>query len=642
MLFLDVETQSELNLADGYSSAKYAQHPSTHVLCLAYAFADEDVQVWLPDSEPIPSHLEHYRGIVVAHNISFERAIFRYCLGIDPDQFEYWICTAAIARVNGLPGKLDDASRWLGYGDGKDKIGRAAMLKLSKPRRTRKKETELFDGLQVPVFFHNDPEAFKDLIRYCKLDVDLSRKIFSSQKHLQAREADIFNFDRHMNERGIKIDLPRVRRLLALVEHAKNEAIESVGFNVKSNQQFLAACLDRGVHLENCQADYLNQCLSDPAFAEVSDLINAKLLVSKTSTSKLQKILIRTDEDGRCRENLIYYGAHTGRFSGVGIQAHNFPRGTIGAQEVERLLAMDDEALKLIHGDRLPTICASALRSCITAGEGRTLFAGDFSAIEARVNFWLAGQTDALDLYRGNADLYRLMAGRVFDRPPSEVAFEQRQLGKMLVLGAGFGMGPPKFVETCRVQAGLKISPDLAQRSIKAYREKFARIPALWKGLENAAVRAIQRPGEVQTYGRIKYRFDEKTAVLAALLPSGRIMRYQRARIVSRETPWQELRPAVRHLSKLRGGGWAEVDTYGGRLCENAVQATARDIMTEAMLRVDRAGFPVVLTVHDEIVSEAEPDSNLDKFKFFMQGIPEWAEGLPIAVECWAGERYRK
>ena len=271
------------------------------------------------------------------------------------------------------------------------------------------------------------------------------------------------------------------------------------------------------------------------------------------------------------------------------------------------------------------------------------LFCADYSAIEARVLFWLAGHTDGVKAFADSRPIYEEMAARIYRKEITKVTKAERELGKRVILGCGYNMGPKKFMETCQTFADLKVDEALAQMAVSVYRELHWPVPVLWKTVEHAALAAVStgkrfETGNGQANGRTQWFCENK--ILYARLPSGRKLAYVYPEIQYKLTPWFEKRPALYHYSvNPISEKWELGGTYGGRLVENITQAVARDFLVEAMLRIENAGYRIVLTVHDEIVAENEKGS-LEEFENLMSEIPAWGKGCPIKVAGWVGPRY--
>jgi len=371
---------------------------------------------------------------------------------------------------------------------------------------------------------------------------------------------------------------------------------------------------------------------------------------------------------------------------------------------VHRLLPHESpELLDLVVAPPMDCL-VSSLRSFIRAEEGKTLFVCDFASIEARALAWVAGETDLLDSFHQGADVYVDMASAIYEVPPEEVTKIQRHVGKTAVLGCGYGMGAKAFQSTCLTMAGVKISRKFAKKVIKAYRTKNAAIAQLWKDLNSAAIDAIQNPGEVQ-FARTHLALIVQGEWLKVFLPSERELHYREPELVEVQAPWSkgmegalfadvDLEEELEEMdislgTPLEGDGfgwfgcsvpdgrvprlrelgvrmnlkpkepqyihqiqfkgvqspsrkWGLKRTYGGSLTENVVQAIARDLLAEAMLRLDREGFSLIATVHDEVICEEPEGADLARFEYLMTEVPRWAQDCPIAVESYSARRYRK
>ena len=282
-------------------------------------------------------------------------------------------------------------------------------------------------------------------------------------------------------------------------------------------------------------------------------------------------------------------------------------------------------------------VLALSLRACLRAAPGKKFVGGDFAAIEARVLAWLAGQDDLIALFAKGADVYKPLAAQIYDVPVADVTKAQRDMGKRARLGCGFGMGAEKFVATAWKEGRQIISLDFAEHVIAVYRDESDKITALWKELNNAALEAVRNPGRVVFAADGKLRFSVRGEFLWIVLPSGkRMLAYHRPVIRSVMTPWGEKRDTVffwgeNSLTKK----WCLQKTYGGFWAENVTQAAARDIMLEAMWRIEDACYPIVATVHDQLLSEVDEDfGSAKEYEEILCENPQWAKTLPIAAEC--------
>jgi DNA polymerase len=332
----------------------------------------------------------------------------------------------------------------------------------------------------------------------------------------------------------------------------------------------------------------------------------------------------------------------------------------MGALEASNHLGLED--MEFLYGDPMAAI-ASLIRHYICAPKGRELIVADYSAIEARVLCWLAGQTDAVRLFQREVDARREwqdgkiseadykviklacdpyidMAAFVYSKAPGDVTFDERQLGKAIILGCGYQMGGGTFFATCE-QWGMAVTEELAGRCVKAYREKYGKVKALWNLIEEAAIQAVHKPGAVITEGLLKFKMAD--GFLFVRLPSGRKIAYPRPRVVLKKK-WGRALPCLEFYGKNdKSVHWYMKDTYGGKLTENICQAIARDVMGVGMLNAEDAGYITLTSIHDEAVAEvAEGEGAVLEYERLLCKMPDWAKGIPLASEGYRSKRYRK
>lgn len=676
-LVIDYETRSACDITKS-GAFEYAAHESTEILCAAFVVGTKaelktaPVRLWSPI---VPGTAQYFSQILrelrnpetqlVAHNALFEQVVTRFCFGrkLMPSRPELqnihpsrWVCTASLARSHGLPGKLALAGEALGLSEQKDNEGHRLMLKLSKPRRlTEKQLFDTWDG----------SEDYQRLFNYCEQDVRAEVDLFLSLPDLPAKERKLWVMDQEMNLRGFEVDRGLAQnasrligeesvRLTREISHLTAGAVSAP----TQRARILKWLEGQGVQIANLQAKTVRDTLREGRLSsDVLRVLEIREELSRSSTAKYDAFLARSAFDGRARDNLIFFGAHTGRSSGTGVQPQNLPRGTLGQADVEAAIPLiAHEDFNLVR-DLYPSpmqLLASMLRSVITAPEGKLLYVGDFATIEVRVLFWLCGHEAGLAAFRRGEDLYLQAASQIYGRDLRDLkaAYDageakaklQRQLGKTVVLGAGFGIGAKKFKMACDAQ-GIEVSEDLASRAVQGYRKLHWPVPAFWKASEQAAIAAVRNPGRRFRAGKIVYGTDGR--FLTAELPIGRKLHYLEPKVEIENSiygprpklSYRSVNPVTRKFE--REGQW------GGVLVENSVQAVARDCLMEALLALDATGaFTPILTVHDEIVCEGSggkfQDADLDLFTSTMSRVPTWAEGLPMRVEVWKGKRYRK
>jgi DNA polymerase len=468
---------------------------------------------------------------------------------------------------------------------------------------------------------------------------------------------------------------------------------------IKSILEFLAL---EGIELPNLRAKTVEDILSSGKLSpDMQRLLEIRKALSKTSTKKYQAMLDRAMPDWRCRDILLYHGASTGRDTGVGLQPHNFPKPVIDISKdrpyaaVENVIACDPETLRMLYGESLALLFSSILRNMIIASEGCELYVADFSKIEVAVVWWLSGNIEGLKILNAGKDPYIYMAAANTGKSYEEIeqaikngetwAEDARQLGKAQVLGCGFGMGWKKFKNTAWDFYRLRLTGKQSRKAVTSYREANEAVPQLWQDYESAAIAAIENKGEVFEAG--KCLFSVRRGFLWVKLPSGRKLAYRKPRlgwvtpIYEVEEVWHkgewvkrddfdddieagkiteaELDKKRSRVREVEGRPKRMIEflgldkskkklamerTWGGTLTENIVQATARDLMMPAMVRLEKNGYTALLMVHDEGICEKKKGAgSVEEFVKILCTRPAWADKhLPLDAKGWIGPRYRK
>ncbi len=655
-LILDYETRSEADLRK-VGAFEYAIHPSTRLLCAAWRLGTretlEDAKTigWntklFPDSERriiLHDHLANPKIEVVAHNALFEQVITRHVLprhlehGPVNVPIEHWSCTAASAAAHALPRHLEGACDSLSLFNRKNPRGKLLIQRHCKPRKPSKDN---------PAIWNNDRQGLKDLLKYCMDDVDAQTELFLRLPPLIPFERKVWALNQRLNTDGVYVDRQLVKQALILTAQESKtltaEAIKLCGIGPTKRAQLLKYLEKIGCVLPNMQGKTVQDAIKTGlATGKAKRLLEIRQAVCKTSTAKYKAFELRSRFDSRLRDLQLYHGASTGRESGMGVQPHNFPRGTLGDltdDAIEAILTGDLEWLRALTGSPMDAL-SSCLRGVITASPGHELFSGDFNAIEARVVFWLAGHTEGLKLFTGKNDPYRVMAAVVYGVPVEKVTDAQREVGKRVILGCGFGMGWKKFWLTCE-QFNTPISLKLAAKAVNAYRYEHEPVKILWGNLERAAIAATRERGKRFTVNRTTWFVKDN--FLYCRLPSGRHLAFYGPKI-KYETKWDRKRPVLYHWSvNPKTKKWELAGTYGGKICENVTQAVARDCMVAAHIRTAEAKYKPRMSVHDELVNERKKGyGTLEEFESLMATVPDWADGLPLKVKAWKGKRYRK
>ena len=640
-IHLDFETRSEVDIRK-VGGWVYCNHPTTEVLCLAFAVDDGEVQILTKEEIEhgvLPFETE---GVTfVAHNVSFEYMIWHNILvkrfnfpslpiGYPIIQSEQWECTAAKAAVMGLPRSLDNASKALELGFKKDMIGKNMMLKMCKPRKATKNDSSKW---------HESEEDFKILHKYCKQDVEVERAIDKTLPDLIESEKMLFNLDKKINYRGIMVDMEAVDAALSLVDQYTRQAEGEVsrlteGFldGLSRRQKVLTWIKGEGINLPDFTKETVNEALNGVLPVKIRRVLELRQQLGKTSVAKFKAFKECTDIDGIMYETLLFYGCHTGRWSGQRAQLHNLPRITMhDAASANEIMKCGD--LVLFQGmfpNVLETL-SQTLRGCLVPRPNKEFIGGDQNAIEVRVLFWLAGEMVGLNQYELDQDIYVNMAKKIFG--VDDIDKMKRFVGKQTVLGCGFGMGlnGDKFIATCR-KHGVTVPREVAMRAVQTYRNTYRAVVAYWKSIEQAIVLAIRNEGRTVNFGKLK--MFVKDDFLHIELPSGRCLHYHKPRLEGH---------AITHMSWVSTRNCYErIRSWGGVFTENVVQAISRDTVAHGMFQLEGEGYDCVLTVHDEILSEVDIGTKaVEQFEYLMSRKPVWLAGCPIKVKGWKGVRFK-
>lgn len=676
-LYLDFEAQSRVSLPKA-GVYRYAQDPSTQVLCAGWALVDHGkdeegpVMVWTRD-EAHAAGLDllvanrgngHTKFLelakdptvrLVAHNAEMERQFLKEKFDIDVP-LRRISCTAARAARMSLPRSLEALCIALATDEQKDTNGHRVLMKISRPRRPSKEDRSEFwsEGRK--------PEDYAKVYDYCAQDVVAMMAADRALPELSEDERQAWEMTVEMNARGVAIDRASVLLALTICEREKTLMADEFFkiFNVKlGNSAGVSAVLG----LPDVQKATVRDALRVPdggVYSKVGPMrylmtpevrrgLTLRQRYSKSSVDKLKAFLARVQADGRVRGSLTYSGAErTQRWSGSGIQPQNFPRG-LGKKTDEAFQALNLGVFEQVYENPVKTI-SEMLRGFILG----PFLIGDFASIEARVLAWLAGEGSLLKLFAEGGDPYCALASDVFGRRITKADEKERFMGKQGVLGCGYQIGPDKFRMTLDVQHDVQVSEEFAKNVVFTYRRKYPAIAdkndGFWARMNKAFVFAIRnkskrirasaegRPpihmGTLEVHGR-PFAYIE--------LPSGRALYYAYPEVIDDGEGGFTAQYIGRSPYTFR---WEYVTTYGGKLAENIVQALARDLMLYALRELRNIGFPLALTVHDESVAEVrldlEQDKQLEVFDEVMNTGPAWAEGLPLTAECFISARYRK
>lgn len=641
-LFIDFETFSRVDLPK-VGSEKYAYHESTEIICLAYGFSKEAIKLWTPDA-PLPSIIRRHvdSGLPVrAWNIEFDFNIWNGVgkrFGFPEMKIDQIFCTMSDALALGLPASLEKCGEALKLDILKDKRGKQLITLLSKPRKPTKNKN--YDRITKEIA----PELFQEMYSYCVRDVQSEIEIFENLPwKLTDSELNLFRLTVLINQRGLPIDL----ELATAVIQAKNEYIKRKDEyvllitngeleNTNSRLQSLRWIQKFEPWFENYQKAYLRNNFEKIKNENVKEFIKIRLELGRTPIKKFD-FIINAETKGRIKGNLFFHKASTGRWAGKGFQMQNLPRDSHDEPEklIEKFKSGDIENLSVINE------AIKLIRSTITAPKNKKLIVSDFSGIENRVLAWFVGDKIAMQNFENNVDQYKIEASKIYNVDYDEVTKEQRTLGKIAVLSCNYMGGAKVFKSQCDVFGVKDMTEEKAKEIVTSYRDNNPKIKNLWRGIEKAAIEAIENNCVSSCF---KIKFAKVKNFLRMKLPSGRMINYYNPKIKMIQTPWGTMRKCLTHfgVNSLTNKFEERIATQG-ILTENAIQAIARDFLSEAMIRIENAGYSIIGTVHDEIVSEVDKDfGSVSHFSQLMKNKPLWALDCPIDVETYESKRFKK
>jgi DNA polymerase len=648
VLHRDFETRSTIDLTE-VGAWRYAADPTTDVWCVAYAVDDQPVQIWIP-GQPIPevffTAARDPDWIVAAHNDQFESAIEarvlapRYGWPLVP--LDRHRCTMAMASASALPAKLKTVAEVLELSAQKDDDGSRLMKQMARPRKPQAGEDP--NG----VYWHHEPEKIERLCAYAEQDVDVERELYHRLSPLTDGEQALWVLDAVINGRGFNTDGPLLEAASQIAAKA-NEVVQAelttiTGGELTSTDQvaaILAWLADHGCEVKDLRKPTLGHALRrkdiDPIARRVIEL---RLGAAHAAAAKIDTLLAWRDADGRVRGTLRFHGAGTGRWSGHGPQPQNFKRDAEGMDTKRIAVATGDlEHVQKLYPQPLE-IVGDIARAMICAAPGHRFLIGDFSGIESRVLAWVSGQQSKLDMWSrfdrtgDPKDEPYYLLGVGCGRPEESA----RPIGKTADLAFGY-MGGPGAWDRLAPDDDTSTEDD-KRRYQKAWRHMHPHTVRFWGGINSAAIQAVRKPGMVFTCRQLTFVCDGK--FLRIKLPSGRSLSYPSPRLST-----GKYGDTIVMFKDNAAGKWTDCrfgqGAYGGLWAENIVQAVSRDLLAAAMQRLEAAGYPVTLHVHDEIVVEA-PDGfgSVEEFQKLITALPEWAAGLPVAAKVRNGPRFAK
>lgn len=645
-LHIDIETYSGEPLAD-CGVYRYAEHPDFEVLLFAYAFDDAPVTVidlatgaTLP--APVLRALTDPTVVKVAHNAAFERTCLSRMLGkkLDPLQ---WECTMVQCARCGLPLSLGEAAKALGLEVQKMTEGKKLIKQFCTPH-----EATLLGGSER-VQPSDDPKAWETFKEYCRMDVEVERGLDRTLEWLKPTpdESMLYALDQRINDRGVQVDLTIVDnavRMDTIYKARLNaEAQRITGLsNPNSAAQLKTWIKGRtGLELDTLRkSDHID--IKNAAQDDIIDrILNIRAEVNKTSNKKYYAMQESVCRDNRIRGLLQLHGTRTGRWAGKLVQMQNLPQNHISDIDLARELLKegDLDMIEICYGNVADTL-SQLIRTAFVAPEGKTFAVCDFSAIEARVLAWLAGEEWVLEVFRGHGKIYEATAAQMYGVPIEEITKTdpRRQKGKIAVLALGY-QGAVGALESMAKNYHMSLSKEDMATIVEDWRNANPHIVKLWTKLEKAAQRCVSTGIPQQTAG-LTFKMQNKT--MTVQLPSGRLLSY--FHMTAGVNRWGK--PSLKFLGvdpDTKKWGW--IETYGGKLTENVIQAIARDCLAHTLLRLDELAFQTVFHVHDEVICEvpkSQGDQALREIQQIFAAVPDWAEGLPLKGAGYTTDYYLK
>ena len=641
-LAIDIETYSDVDLVRSGVYA-YTTSPKFEILLFAYSFDDDEVKVIdLATGETLPNEiilaLEDEKIIKTAFNANFERVCLSKYLNKKLSA-KSWRCTAVQAASLGLPLSLDGVAQVLGLQKQKMKEGKELIKYFSVPCKPTKSNEER--NRNYP---HHSLERWEVFKKYCAQDVEVEKAI---RKRLQrypiiTSEQEIYVLDQEINDRGILIDTKLVEKSIECENIHKEdiyaEAQKLTGLeNPNSVIQLKQWLLENGVEVESLSKKTVADLAKD-AEEDVQRLLNLRTQLSKTSVKKYEAIERALCDDFRVRGLLQFYGANrTGRWAGRLVQVQNLPQNHIKDLTLARDLVKNGEfeTLDMLF-DNVSQVLSELIRTAFIPKENHRFIVADFSAIEARVIAWLAEEKWRLDVFNSHGKIYEASASQMFKIPIEEITKTSplRQKGKISELALGYGGSVGALAAMGALDMGVK--EEELQGLVSKWRQANPNITKLWWDIDKAAIKVVKEKS-FEVVGKIKIFYEK--GIMFITLPSGRNLSYIKPRLETNKFG----RKGITYEGIGATKKWERIETYGPKLVENIVQATARDLLAEAMINVDKKGYEIVMHVHDEIIVEISKDKgSLKEVCDVMAIAPEWAKGLPLRADGFECEYYRK
>ena len=646
ILAIDIETYSSVDLRTSGVYA-YTESDDFEILLFGYAFEDETIKVIdLAQGESLPEEvieaITDPSIIKTAFNAQFERTCLEKYFNKEmaPEQ---WRCSMAHSLTLGLPGNLAGVAQALRLESQKMDEGKALIRYFSIPCKATK-----VNGGRTRNLPKHDIEKWNLFKEYCKQDVEVERNIRKKLDNfpMTKSELKLWFLDQRINSYGVKIDKQLVENAIHCDEEYQEklyeEAVELTNLDNPNSPMQLKRWLEAetGFEVDSLTKDTVSELLQKDINSKAKRVLELRQDMSKTSVKKYEAMDRAICKDERIRGLLQFYGASTGRWAGRLVQVQNLPRNKMSDLDMARelLSSRNYEGLELLF-DSVPDVLSQLIRTAFVPSINSRFIVSDFSAIEARIIAWLAGEKWRMDVFNSHGKIYEASASQMFDVPIEEVTKESelRRKGKISELALGYQGSVGALKAMGAIEMGLE--EDELKPLVDTWRRSNSNIVQLWWDVGAAAIKAVKERTTVKMQYGLKFSY--KSGILFIQLPSGRSLAYVRPRIEIDERfnrdklTFEGVMPITRK--------WGRVDTYGGKLTENIIQAIARDCLAESMIRLDEAGYKIVAHIHDEVLLDVPKDKgSLEEVEDIMRLAIDWAPGLPLGAEGFESSYYKK
>ena len=636
---IDIETYSSVNLTKS-GVYKYCEADDFEILLFAYSVDGGEVKVVdlaMGETIPLPvlNALTDENVLKWAFNAQFERICLSKYIGKHMTA-KAWRCTMVWAATLGLPLSLEGVGAVLGLEKQKLTEGKELIRYFCTPGKLR-------DGTTIRHLPQDAPERWEQFKKYNIRDVEVEMSIQKRLSKFPVSETEWQNYilDQEINDRGIMLDMDLVESAIEcdneMRESNLQTAREITGLeNPNSTVQLKEWLSEQGVKTETLSKDAIEELLSE-ATDNVAEMLNIRKQLAKSSVKKYTAMETAVCKDSRARGLIQFYGANrTGRYAGRLIQVQNLPQNHLPDLEQARTLVKRGfyNDIEMLY-DFVPFVLSELIRTAFVPKPGCRFYVADFAAIEARVIAWLAGESWRQDVFASGGDIYCASASQMFHVPVEKngVNGHLRQKGKIAELALGYGGSVGALKAMGAVQMGIDESE--LQPLVDAWRRANTKIVQFWYAVDSAVKECIKEGHDTKTHG---ISFSLQSGILFITLPSGRRLAYVKPRIGENRFGGE----SVTYEGISGAKKWERLESYGAKFVENIVQATARDILAEAMLRLNTSGFDIVMHIHDEAVIEAAPETSLDEICRVMGQTPAWADGLILRADGYVCDFYRK